>query len=106
MVLSNRFLAILVGTFIFTLSLVAEVSQFGNFSEWYSFFVDYRDRGLALLDAVTFSIWWPSAWFALLGSLASLLNFRNSLFLNSLSWVLISMTVIFPLVVASLASLS
>lgn len=102
----NRIVSMSIGVFLFSISLIAEIWEFGGVYAWYSFLVDFRERNLTVLDAIVFCIWWPFAWFSLFGAVVSLFNIGDRRFLSWLSWGLISMTIFFPAIVFSLVSIS
>lgn len=98
----KRIVPAIIGFSVFSLALGFEIVDRGGVVGWYSYQLGWFERHGSLINTLSFSVRWPSAWYSLLGALLSLFNFRNIRVLEIAAWVLISLTVLSPLLIVFL----
>lgn len=92
----KRIAPAIIGFSVFSLALGVEIIERGGVGEWYNYQLNWFERHGSLINTLSFSVRWPSAWYSLLGALLSLFNFRNIRVLEIAAWGLISLTVLSP----------
>ena len=92
----KRFAPLVVGLVIFAVPLAIEIDRRGGVYEWYTFHSGLLDTNRTITEVVLYSVRRPLAWFALLGAVVALFNFRDYRAANFISWSLISLIVFVP----------